>query len=654
MKDKAIESVLYEERRFTPPNTFLIGSPPHLVGMEDYQKRYQESLDNPEAFWANIAKELHWFKPWEQVLDDAQAPFYRWFTGGQTNLCYNCLDRHLDQHGDKPALLFEGEPGDRQTLSYRELYKEVCRLANTLKSLGIAKGDRVALYLPMIPILPAAVLACARIGAVHTVIFAGFSAESIKDRILDCRAKCVLTADGAWRRGKLLGLKTIVDQAVADCPCVDKVLVFRRDESQSESFPCTMQANRDIWYHEAAQDQSNDCPAEPMDAEDMLFLLYTSGTTGKPKGIIHTTGGYQVYAYLTAKYIFDLQPEDVYWCTADIGWITGHSYVVYGPMQNAVTQVIYEGAPDFPNPGRFWQIVEENAVSIFYTAPTAIRAFMKWGDTWPQQRNLSSLRLLGTVGEPINPEAWIWYHQTIGGERCPIVDTWWQTETGGIMITPLPGVTTTKPGSATLPFFGIDPAVLNDAGEEVDTGLLAIRKPWPGMLRGIYGDPQRYKDTYWCKWDGKYYFPGDGVRRDDDGYFWIVGRVDDVVNVSGHRIGTAELESVYIEHPAVAESAVIGVKHEIKGEGLLSFIIIRQGQEADDALYQALNDLVIKKIGKFAVPERIIFTPDLPKTRSGKIMRRLLRDIAEGRELGNVTTLADPGIVDSLKAQFVS
>ena len=530
------------------------------------------------------------------------------------------------------------------------MHSLVCRFANVLKSLGVKKGDRVAIYLPMVVELPAAVLACARIGAVHNVVFAGFSSESIKDRVLDSEAKLVITADAGWRRGKVLALKDIVDAAVEDCDCVENVLVVER--GIKEEFPLNIKQGRDHWYHELAENQSDDCPAEELDAEDMLFLLYTSGTTGKPKGIMHTQAGYMVYTYLTAKYVFDLKPEDVYWCTADVGWITGHSYLIYGPMQNAATVVVYEGAPNWPDNGRFWEIVEKYQVSIFYTAPTAIRAFMKWGDEWPKKCDLSSLRLLGTVGEAINPEAWIWYHELIGGKRCPIVDTYWQTETGGIILSPLPGVTPTKPGSATLPFFGIDPAVLTDEGEEVRAGILSVRQPWPGMTRGIWGDSQRFKDTYWCKWGGQYYFPGDGARKDEDDYIWILGRVDDVVNVSGHRIGTAELESIYVEHPSVAESAVIGVAHEIKGQGLVSFVTVRQGFEGSDELRKELNGLVAQKIGKFALPERIVFSPDLPKTRSGKIMRRLLRDIAEGRELGNVTTLADPTIVESLQEQF--
>ncbi len=649
MSDQQMDTVLAETRKFSPPEDF--SSKAHIQSMEDYKALHQRSIQDPEGFWSEVASELHWFRKWDTVLNDDDKPFFKWFEGGKTNISYNCLDRHLDgPNRDKPAIIWEGEPGESKTLSYAEMHSLVCRFANVRKSLGVKKGDRVAIYLPMVVELPAAVLACARIGAVHNVVFAGFSSESIKDRVLDSEAKLVITADAGWRRGKVLALKDIVDAAVEDCDCVENVLVVER--GIKEEFPFDMKQGRDHWYHELAENQSDDCPAEELDAEDMLFLLYTSGTTGKPKGIMHTQAGYMVYTYLTAKYVFDLKPEDVYWCTADVGWITGHSYLIYGPMQNAATVVVYEGAPNWPDNGRFWEIVEKYQVSIFYTAPTAIRAFMKWGDEWPKKCDLSSLRLLGTVGEAINPEAWIWYHELIGGKRCPIVDTYWQTETGGIILSPLPGVTPTKPGSATLPFFGIDPAVLTDEGEEVRAGILSVRQPWPGMTRGIWGDSQRFKDTYWCKWGGQYYFPGDGARKDEDDYIWILGRVDDVVNVSGHRIGTAELESIYVEHPAVAESAVIGVAHEIKGQGLVSFVTVRQGFEGSDELRKELNGLVAQKIGKFALPERIVFSPDLPKTRSGKIMRRLLRDIAEGRELGNVTTLADPTIVESLQEQF--
>ncbi|HXV13614.1 MAG TPA: acetate--CoA ligase [Candidatus Krumholzibacteria bacterium] len=645
---KQLDTVLKEARRFKPAESFRKGA--HLRSEAEYRKLYKESIQNPRKFWARVASELHWFKKWNLVLDEKKAPFYRWFVGGKTNLAYNCLDRHLDSPTrHKAAIVWEGEPGDRRVLTYADLARDVGTFANALKSLGIKKGDRVAIYLPMTPELVVSLLACARIGAVHSVIFAGFSAESIRDRVQDCQAKLVITGDGGWRRGKVLPLKDIVDEALADAPSVENVIVVRRNPDSP--FPCHMRDGRDQWYHEITDGMSADCPAEKMDSEDMLFLLYTSGTTGKPKGIIHTTGGYMVFTYLTAKYVFDLKPEDMFWCTADIGWVTGHSYIVYGPLQNGATCLLYEGAPDWPNRGRFWEMIQRYRVNVFYTAPTAIRAFMKWGDEWPAKHDLSSLRLLGSVGEPINPEAWMWYQKAIGGKKCPIVDTWWQTETGGIMITPLPGVTDTKPGSATRPFFGVDAAILNDAGQEVDAGYLAIRKPWPGMLRGVYGDPERYKQTYWSKWPGVY-FPGDGARKDKDGYYWIVGRVDDVVNVAGHRIGTAELESIFVEHPRVAESAVIGVAHELKGQALVAFVSLRDGVMGTEALDKELKEWVVKKIGKFAIPDRIVFAGDLPKTRSGKIMRRLLRDVAEGRALGNVTTLADAGVVEKLKSQY--
>ncbi len=644
-----LESVSHENRSFPPHPEFVAKA--GIRSMEEYRAEYQRSIEDPESYWAGVASELHWFKPWDRVLNEEEKPFFQWFEGGKTNLAYNCIDRHIE-NGDrnKAALIWEGEPGDSRVMTYFDLYREVNRFANALKSLGIGKGDRIALYLPMIPELAIATLACARIGAVHTVIFAGFSANSIRDRVMDCGARCVITADGGWRRGQILNLKSIVDEAVDGVAGIQDVIVVKR--GHGDPFPCRIKEGRDHWYHRLVQDQPIHCEPEQLDSEDMLFLLYTSGTTGKPKGIIHTVGGYMVYTYQTAKTVFDLRPDDVYWCTADIGWITGHSYILYGPLQNGASIVLYEGAPNAPDNGRFWDIVEKYGVTIFYTAPTAIRAFMKWGEKWPQARDLSSLRLLGTVGEPINPEAWIWYHKFIGAERCPIVDTWWQTETGGILLSPLPGATPTKPGSATLPLFGIEAAVLDDDGNEQNAGILAIRKPWPGILRGIYGDPQRFKDTYWCKWDGKYYFPGDGARIDDEDYFWILGRVDDVVNVSGHRIGTAELESVFVEHPSVAESAVIGVAHEIKGQGLVAFVTVREGITASEALEKELIDLVVKSIGKFAVPEKLVFSGDLPKTRSGKIMRRLLRDIAEGKALGNVTTLADPSVVDQLRKKY--
>ena len=645
---KQLDTVLKEARRFKPSKDFRKHA--HIDSEAEYRRLYKKSIQNPEKFWAGIASELHWFKKWNQVLDAKKKPFYRWFVGGKTNLSYNCLDRHLDSPTrHKAAIVWEGEPGDRRVLTYGDLHRDVCVFANGLKKLGIQKGDRVAIYLPMTPELVIAVLACARIGAVHTVIFAGFSAESIRDRVQDCQAKLVITGDGGWRRGKVLPLKDIVDEALTDAPSVSAVVVVRRN--LDNPLPCHMKDGRDHWYHELIDGVSADCPAEKMDSEDLLFLLYTSGTTGKPKGIIHTTGGYMVFTYVTTKYVFDLKPEDMFWCTADIGWVTGHSCIIYGPLQNGATCLIYEGAPDWPHRGRFWELVQRYRVNIFYTAPTAIRAFMKWGDEWPAKYDLSSLRLLGSVGEPINPEAWMWYHKTIGHKNCPIIDTWWQTETGSIMITPLPGVTETKPGSATLPFFGVAPAILNDAGKEVNAGYLAITKPWPGMLRGVYGDPERYKQTYWSKWKD-IYFPGDGARRDKDGYYWIVGRVDDVVNVAGHRIGTAELESIFVEHPRVAESAVIGVAHELKGQAMVAFVSLRDGHTETDSLEQELKDWVVKKIGKFAIPDRIVFAGDLPKTRSGKIMRRLLRDVAEGRALGNVTTLADATVVEKLKAQY--
>ncbi len=648
--NSSMESVSHEHRKFAPSSEFVDAA--HISGDSAYRALYEKSVQDPEAFWAEAAGELHWFKKWDTVLDDSDAPFFRWFDGSRTNLSYNCLDRHIDAgRGDKIAIHWEGEPGDSRDISYSQLHLEVCRLANALKSRGVQKGDRIAVYLPMIPELAIAVLACARIGAVHSVIFAGFSADSIRDRVLDSETRMVITADGGYRRGKMLELKKIVDEGVANCDCVKDVIVVKRGDDHPVA--CPMVDGRDSWYHDLVAHVDDNCPAEEMEAEDLLFLLYTSGTTGKPKGIMHTTAGYQVFSYLTSKYIFDLKQDDVYWCTADVGWITGHTYIVYGIMQNGVTQVMYEGAPNHPNEGRFWEIIEKYKVSIFYTAPTAIRAFMKWGDDWVRGKDISSLRLLGTVGEPINPEAWIWYHKLIGAERCPIVDTWWQTETGGHMLSPMPGATATKPGCATVPFFGVEPAILADDGSEVEAGILAIKKPWPGMLRGIYGDPQRFKDTYWCKWGGKYYFPGDGARRDEDGYIWILGRVDDVVNVSGHRIGTAELESVFVEHKDVAESAVVGIPHEIKGQGLVAFVTVIDGRGQDDLLRKELVAMIDKGIGKFARPERILFSSDLPKTRSGKIMRRILRDIAEGKELGNVTTLADPTVVEELQKQYL-
>jgi acetyl-CoA synthetase len=644
-----LESVLDEHREFSPSQRFIQSA--HIKSFEDYEQKYAESIRDPEGFWAAAASELHWFKKWDRVLNSEKAPFFKWFEGGRTNLSYNCLDRHLNGPlRNKAALIWEGEPGDQRVLTYWDLAREVKKFASVLQKIGVERGDRVAIYLPMIPELVVAVLACARIGAVHTVIFAGFASDSIKDRVLDCEARLVITADGGWRRGQVLPLKNIVDEAIAECECVTDVIVVKR--AHGDPFPCHIEEGRDHWYHRLMADASANCPAAEMESEEMLFLLYTSGTTGKPKGIIHTTGGYMTFAYHTARHVFDLRADDVYWCTADIGWVTGHSYVIYGPLANGATCLLYEGAPNHPDNGRFWEIVEKYGVTVFYTAPTAIRAFMKWGDRWPAGYDLSSLRLLGTVGEPINPEAWMWYHRKIGGGRCPIVDTWWQTETGGIMITPLPGATVTRPGSATRPYFGVDAAILDDDGKEAKTGYLAIRRPWPGMLRGIYGDPERYRQTYWSKWDG-IYFPGDGAHLDDRGYFWIVGRVDDVVNVAGHRIGTAELESIFVEHPAVAEAAVIGVNHDLKGQAMVAFVTLKENHGRQlDSVEVELSDLVVKKIGKFATPERIIYAADLPKTRSGKIMRRLLRDIADGSAMGNVATLADPTVLEALKAHY--
>ena len=644
-----MESLSQENRKFNPNPQFVKQA--KIAGMDAYKELYQKSIEKPLEFWSDVANELHWFKPWDKVLDESNAPFYQWYTNAKTNISYNCLDRQVEAgKGDKVAFYWEGEPGDKKAFTYKELLDEVCRFSNALKSLGVKKGDRIALYLPMIPELIFAVLACARIGAVHSVIFAGFSSESIRDRVEDCQARMVITADGGYRRGKILELKKIVDEGVSHCSSISEVLVIKR--GGEVAIDCPMTEGRDFYYDVISEDCSSVCPPEEMDSEDLLFLLYTSGTTGKPKGIMHTTAGYQVFSYITSKYVFDLNDEDVYWCTADVGWITGHTYIIYGILQNGATQVIYEGAPNHPEPDRFWNIIEDYKVTTFYTAPTAIRAFMKWGDHWLEGKDLSSLRLLGTVGEPINPEAWMWYHEKIGASKCPIVDTWWQTETGGHLLTPIPGAIPTKPGCATVPFFGIEPLVLNEEGETVDVGILAIKHPWPGMLRGIYGDQQRYIDTYWSKWNGRHYFPGDGARVDEDGYYWILGRVDDVVNVSGHRIGTAELESIFVEHESIAEAAVIGIKHDIKGQGLLAFATVIQGKSADEALEKDLIQLVDKRIGKFARPEKIIFSSDLPKTRSGKIMRRLLRSIADGDDLGNITTLADPSVVDEIQKQF--
>ncbi len=638
------DSLLHEKRKFPPRTDFVEDA--HVSSEEVYD----EAEEDWQAWWAGWAEELDWFEPWHTV-HEWDAPHAKWFVGGKLNVSHNCLDRHLDgPRRDKTALIWEGEDGERRTYTYAELHAEVCRFANGLKSLGIEKGDRVAIYLPMIPEAAISMLACTRIGAIHSVVFGGFSPESLADRIDDADARLLITADGGYRRGSVIQLKKDSDAAVERTDSIEHVVVVARGGIEEES-GVTMTEGRDVWYHDLVADMPTDCTAEPMDAEDVLFILYTSGTTGKPKGVVHTTGGYLTQAYATSKLVFDLKDDDVYWCTADVGWITGHSYIVYGPLANGVTQVMYEGAPDHPDRGRFWEICEDHGVTVFYTAPTAIRAFMRWGREWPQKYDLSSLRLLGTVGEPINPEAWMWYHEIIGNEECPIVDTWWQTETGGIMITPLPGVTTTTPGTAVRPFPGVEATILNEGGEEVESGLLAITRPWPGMLRTIWGDDERYRETYWSKWDG-IYFPGDGAKR-EDGNLWILGRVDDVLNVAGHRIGTAEVESALVDDDRVAEAAVVGRKDEVKGEVVFAFVTMKERVEQhDDDLAAELKQHVVDKIGKIARPADIIFTADLPKTRSGKIMRRLLKDIAEGRAIGDTTTLADPAVVQELQDKY--
>jgi acetyl-CoA synthetase len=646
-----IEVLLHENRKFPPPDSFR-----QQANARD-PEIYARANADYERFWADEARSLHWFRPWERVLE-WQPPRARWFTGGKLNVSYNCVDRHIgSQRRNKAALIWEGEPGDRRTLTYWDLYCEVRKFANVLKSLGVQRGDRVGIYLPMIPEAAIAMLACARIGAIHSVVFGGFSPESLRDRMNDAAAKVVITADGGYRRGQVIPLKRNTDKALEQVPSVRHVVVVQRrpggmgDESFAE-----MQEGRDHWWHRLMQRAPMECPPEEMDAEDVLFILYTSGTTGKPKGIVHTTGGYLTGATTTTRYVFDIKEDDVFWCTADIGWVTGHSYVVYGPLANGATCVMYEGAPDWPEKDRFWEICERHGVTIFYTAPTAIRAFMKWGAEYPARHDLSRLRLLGTVGEPINPEAWMWYHEHIGQGRCPIVDTWWQTETGAIVISPLPGLTATKPGSATRPLPGYFAELLDSDGNVVQEGggLLALTRPWPSMLRTIWGDDERYVQTYFSKWPGRpdLYFPGDGAKRDADGYFWILGRVDDVLNVAGHRIGTMEVESALVEHPAVAEAAVVGKTHELKGQAIAAFVTLRSGYSPSPALQDELKEFVVQKIGALARPDDILFSADLPKTRSGKIMRRLLRDIADGRALGDTTTLADPSVVAALRAQY--
>ena len=660
-KPTNITSLQHETRVFPPPKDYAKTA--HIKSLAQYRKLYGESIKSPEKFWARQAKnELVWFKPWKKVLQ-WKVPFAKWFVGGKLNVSYNCLDRHLNTPtANKAAIIWEGEPagagkvGEERTITYKQLHREVCQFANVLKRNGMKKGDRVIIYLPMVPEAAVAMLACTRIGVVHSVVFGGFSAQSVADRIFDCQAKMVITADGGFRRGATVPLKKNVDDALALkdaqgnllAKTIEKVIVLRRANNDIR-----IEEGRDIWWHREMDAVDANCPAEKMDSEAPLFILYTSGSTGKPKGILHTTGGYMLGAKLSTKYVFDIQDTDVFWCTADIGWVTGHSYVVYGPLANGMTSLMYEGAPNHPEPDRFWRIIAKYGVTILYTAPTAIRAFMKWGVEWPKKHDLKSLRLLGTVGEPINPEAWIWYHEVIGGKRCPIVDTWWQTETGGIMITPLPGAIPTKPGTATLPFFGVLPEVVDDQGKAVPKncgGKLVIRKPWPSMLRGIWGDMQRYQDTYWSEVKGSY-FTGDGCRQDEDGYFWIVGRIDDVLNVAGHRIGTAEVESALVSNLKIAEAAVVGRPDELKGQALVAFVTVKTGVTPDQALRDELRQHVAREIGPVAKPDDIRFAEALPKTRSGKIMRRLLKQIASGAEIkGDTTTLEDFTVLAKLSS----
>jgi acetyl-CoA synthetase len=639
-----IESILTENRVFEPSEEFR--SQAHIQGMEEYERLYAEAKNDPEGYWAKIASELHWFKPWDKVLE-WNCPWAKWFSGGEINLSYNCLDRHVaTSRRNKAAIIWESEPGEVQTLTYQQLLIEVSKFANVLKSFGVQKGDRIAIYMGMCPALPIAMLACARIGAPHTVVFGGFSANALVDRITDSQASLVITQDGSYRRGNEVTLKPAVDEALKSCPSVKNVVVFKRTGSAVQWVK-----GRDHWWHEVMAAASDDCPAEPLDAEHPLYLLYTSGTTGKPKGILHTTGGYSVGTYITNKWVFDLKEDDIYWCTADIGWVTGHSYIVYGPLQNGATTMMYEGAPNFPEPDRFWRIIDKHKVNVFYTAPTAIRAFMRFGDQWPAKHSMKSLRLLGTVGEPINPEAWMWYREHIGHNNCPIVDTWWQTETGMIMISPVPGATPTKPGSATKPLPGIVADVVTREGESVPPGgggYLVLTQPWPAMLRTIYGDPDRYVTQYWSQLEGRY-FTGDGARKDKDGYFWIMGRIDDVINVSGHRLSTMEVESALVAHPKVAEAAVVGRLDDLKGQAIAAFVTLQSGEQPTEALKNELRQWVAKEIGSLAKPDDIRFTEALPKTRSGKIMRRLLREIAAGGDVkGDVTTLEDLSVIARL------
>jgi acetyl-CoA synthetase len=645
-----LDVLLRETRKFPPPPHFQKNA-----WVKD-ESIYAKAAADPEGYWENWARELEWTKPWKKVLE-WKAPHAKWFIDGKINASVNCVDRHVFQSSlphsrrNKAAIIWEGEPGDTRTLTYWDLYRQVNQFANVLLKMGIKKGDRIAIYLPMVPEAVVACLASARIGAVHSVVFGGFSAEALRDRINDAEAKLLITADFGWRRGQQVQLKRAADEALQNTPSIQNVILVRRSTDTSQ---CPVVEGRDHWWHRLMQDAASYVEPEAMDSEDMLFILYTSGTTGKPKGIVHTTGGYLTGVYATTKWVFDLKDEDVYWCTADIGWVTGHSYVIYGPLSNGATVFIYEGAPDFPEKDRFWKLIEKYGVTVFYTAPTAIRAFMKWGTEWPARADLSSLRLLGSVGEPINPEAWMWYQDHIGKSKCPVVDTWWQTETGAIMITPLPGVTTTKPGSATRAFPGISAELLDEKGNVVKTGggYVAITKPWPSMLRTLYKDDERFVKTYWSKWKKDVYFAGDGANRDDEGYFWFMGRVDDVMNIAGHRIGTTEVESALVDHPSVAEAAVVGKNHEIKGQAIVAFVTVKENIKASSELAKDLKEHVVKKIGAIARPEEILFSADLPKTRSGKIMRRLLRDIAEGKALGDTTTLADPSVIARLKEQY--
>ena len=642
-----IDSILDEQRKFECPAEFAQKA--HLKSLAEYEALYKESVEEPEKFWGRAAEELHWFKKWDKVLE-WKSPWAKWFVGGQINLSYNCLDRHVQTaRKNKAALIWESEPGEIRTYTYQQLWKEVQKFANVMKSLGIRKGDRVAIYMGMTPELPIAMLACARIGAPHSVVFGGFSSNALVDRIHDSQATAVITQDGSYRRGAEVKLFPAVEEALKSCPSVRHVVVYKRTGSQIH-----LQAGRDHWWHELMASVSDQCPAEQLDAEHPLYILYTSGTTGKPKGVVHTTGGYSVGTYLTMKYVFDLKEEDTYWCTADIGWVTGHSYIVYGPLQCGATSLMYEGAPNFPEPDRFWSIIDRHDVNIFYTAPTAIRTFIKWGEQWPKKHRLDSLRLLGTVGEPINPEAWMWYREVIGRERCPIVDTWWQTETGAIMISPIPGAIATKPGSATRPFFGVAPEIVNMDGKPVPLGsggYLVIRQPWPSMLRTIYGDPERYVQNYWSQIPGTY-FTGDGARKDKDGYYWIMGRVDDVLNVSGHRLSTMEVESALVAHDKVAEAAVVGRPDDIKGQAISAFVSLEHGVTPSEELKEELKRWVAKEIGALAKPDDIRFTDMLPKTRSGKIMRRLLRELASSGDVkGDTTTLEDFGVIARLKEQ---